>query len=299
MSIRIATFNCENLFARYRFREGVVPRLADGFTRNDLAFEIYDEEEKRVTGKAIRELDADVLCLQEVENLELLERFVSRYLAKLGYRHRLLIDSHDPRYIDVAVLSRVPFTYIGTHRDERNAKNTGWLFSRDCLEVDLRSDGKTLSLYANHLKSMMEGRSETRPRREAQAKRVAEIVDEWWKPDGYQGNFVVVGDLNDYPGAGTALGALLDHPALVNVLDRLPSNDRWTHYWASEGDYQQLDYLLVSKALAQANPAPPEVMRKGLPWRATRYQGQRFEEVGDSHPKASDHAPLVMQLELI
>ena len=65
MSVRLATFNVENLFSRYRFRSNVTPSL-DGFTRNDLAFDIYNDDEKRITAKAIRTVDADVICLQEV-----------------------------------------------------------------------------------------------------------------------------------------------------------------------------------------------------------------------------------------
>jgi endonuclease/exonuclease/phosphatase family metal-dependent hydrolase len=296
MTIRIATFNVENLFARYRFREDLGAQV--GFVRNDLAFDIYEDDEKRVTAKAIREVDADIICLQEGENLEVIERFNSRYLARLKYKHRLLIDSHDPRYIDVAVLSRYPFAFIGTHRDERNQANTAWLFSRDCLEVDVEANGKTLSLYVNHLKSMMGGRAATKARRLEQAKRVAKIVDTWWKPDKYKGNFIVLGDLNDYVDGDTALTPLVDHAQLVNVVDRLPADDRWTHYWAGGDQYRQLDYLLLSKTLADANAGAPQVMRKGLPFRADRYTGDRFDEVGETSPKASDHAPLYMDVAL-
>lgn len=277
MPVRIATFNAENLFARYRFRDNVAPSLADGFTRNDLAFRINDDDSKRITGRLIRDADVDILCLQEVESLGVLERFNSRYLGGMGYRHRLVIDSHDPRFIDVAVLSRHPFTHVATHRDERNGANSTWLFSRDCLEVDVTVDGTTLSLYVNHLKSMLGGRAQTQPRRLEQAQRVADIVDDWWADD-YQGSFVVLGDLNDYAGAGSGIDPLLNHPELRNVIDRRPANDRWTHYWARGNQYHQLDYLLLSDALAQANPGAPEILREGLPWRADRYTGPRLHD---------------------
>jgi len=69
MNIRVATFNVENLFARYRFREGFDPADGSGFGINNLAFNLYDDGAKSITGKAIREVGADVICLQEVENL--------------------------------------------------------------------------------------------------------------------------------------------------------------------------------------------------------------------------------------
>jgi endonuclease/exonuclease/phosphatase family metal-dependent hydrolase len=299
MPIRVATFNVENLFARYRFREGRETMAATGFGINDLAFDIYDEALKRVTAEAIQEVKADVICLQEVENLAVLERLNSMYLPSSKYKYRLLIDSHDPRFIDVAVLSKYPFLHINTHRDERT--KTTWLFSRDCLEVDVDVDGKILSLYVNHFKSMMEGRDETRDRRLEQTARVAEIVDARWKNLNYKGNFIVLGDFNDYDDPKTGVKPLLTHPGLENVVKRIPGGDdaQWTHYWAGGGEYRQLDYLLLSKALADTNPGPPTIMRKGMPWRAQKYTGPRFPDVGENDPKASDHAPVYMDLDLI
>lgn len=299
-TLRIATFNAENLFARYRFRKNFDPVGADGFTINDLAFEVFDEVEKRITARAIKEVDADVLCLQEVENLLVLDLFNSRYLAGQGYRHRLLIDGNDPRRIDVAVLSRFPFLNCRTHREERNADNTGALFSRDCLEVEIGIQGQSLTLYANHFKSMMEGRDETRERRLEQAQRVAALVDAAWQPGNYQGNFIVLGDFNDYVDPNTSLKPLVKHPHLVNGVDRLPQEDRWTHYFAGgkRGEKtKQLDYLLVGKALDERAGKPkPGIMRKGLPWRAEDYAGPRFDEVGENEPKASDHCPVYVDL---
>jgi predicted extracellular nuclease len=298
MSIRIATFNAENLFARYRFREGREALAPDGFTINDLAFSIYDEASKRLTAKAIKEVDADIICLQEVESLPVLEHFNSSYLGGMKYKHRILIDSHDPRFIDIAVLSRYPFSSLRTYRHERNKRNTAWLFSRDCLEVDINIDKKNLTLYANHFKSMMEGRDETKGKRMEQAQRVAEIVNERWKKAKYEGNFAILGDLNDYVDRDTSLTPLINHQGLVNVSERLPKGERWTHYWAGGNEYRQLDYMFLSKSLAELNRGEPEVMRKGLPYRAEKYSGERFDEVGENHPKASDHAPLFMDIGL-
>ncbi len=53
--------------------------------------------EKQITGRVIRELDADILCLVEVDDMAILERFNASYLAKLEYRYRILIDGTDPR----------------------------------------------------------------------------------------------------------------------------------------------------------------------------------------------------------
>ncbi len=301
-NVRLATFNVENLFARYRFESKLDPSL-DGFTINDLAFDIFNETEKQITGHVIRELDADILCLVEVENMAILERFNSSYLAKLKYRYRILIDGNDPRNIDVAVLSRHPVAGIHTNRHLRNATNTAPLFARDCLELDFSivvdgGETKRLTVLLNHFKSMMGGRKETQPRRREQVEKVIEIVDDRFGP-AYDGNFAVAGDFNDHMGGETALSGLVDHPQLVNGLDRSPEKERWTHYFAKGGDYSQLDYLLLGRPFDQraGNPVPT-TLRKGLPWRAERYVGPRYEEVGENEPKASDHVPLAVDIPL-
>lgn len=296
--MRLATFNCENLFARYKFRRNFDPTEADGFTINNLAFDIYDETEKQITAQAIREVDADVIALQEVENLPVLDRFNSQYLGGLRYRHRLLIDSHDPRGIDVAILSRFPIVSVRTYRHERNAANTASLFSRDCLEAEMDVAGKPLVIYVNHFKSMMGGRDATRDRRVEQAERVAAIIAARWAERHFEGNFVVMGDLNDYADANTSLSALFTHEGLVNVVTRLSANDQWTHYFAGGNEYRQLDYLFLSASLANLNPGAPDIMRRGLPFRAERYTGSRFPNVGEDNPKASDHAPVFIDLDL-
>jgi endonuclease/exonuclease/phosphatase family metal-dependent hydrolase len=303
-TVRIATFNVENLFARYRFRSGFEPSADDGFTINNLAFDIYNETEKQITARAIKAVNADIIVLQEVESLPVLDRFFSSYLGGTMYRHRLLIDGNDPRYIDVAVLSRFPITSAKTYRHLRTPAGNSDLFSRDCLEVDLEVNGRSLTLYANHLKSMMEGRAESAPRRQLQAETVAQIVDARWKPLQYQGNFIVLGDMNDYPAeqaadGHTSLKALLDHPELVNVLNRLDTSDQWTHYWAGGNEYHQIDFLLLSKTLAALNATvKPQVYRAGLPFRASRYGGERLDMVGEDNPKASDHCPVFMDIQL-
>ena len=297
-TLRIATFNVENLFARYNFRKNFTP-TADGFSINNLAFDLYDEDAKKLTAKVIKEMDADVVCLQEVENMEVLERFVSRYLGGKGYKHRMLIDSHEMRRMDVAVLSKLPIIATKTHRQERNRNNSSWLFSRDCLQVTVEKDGKFLTLFNNHFKSMMYGRDDTKPRRKEQVDRVAQIITDTYGDD-YDGNFVVMGDFNDYRDDNTSLSSLIDHSGLVDVTKGMSEDDKWTHYWAGGGEYKQIDFILLGKKLAEHNNGvKPQMMREGLPHRAEKYTGNRFDDVGENEPKASDHCGVFMDIKLI
>lgn len=295
--LRIGTLNVENLFARYNFRKALKPTDKDGFSVNEIAFDLYKEESRKITAALIKLMDADILALQEVENLHVLDRFNSKYLSRQGYKYRVLIDAFDRRKIDVALMSRYPIVHVRSYRHDRTENKRAWIFSRDCLEVDIDVDGVILRLYVNHFKSMIGGRRRTKAKRVRQVNRVAQIIDEAWADNDYTGNFIVLGDFNDYPGEGSALTALLEHSSLENIVNRLPEDERWTHYWAGGDEYSQLDYILVSKFLASKNTKlKPEIFRQGLPLRAEQYNGKRIKGVSENHPKASDHAGVVVEL---
>jgi hypothetical protein len=129
----------------------------------------------------------------------------------------------------VAVLSRFPISCIRTHKDERSKVDPRrYLFSRDCLEIDLEIDRVPLTVYINHLTSMSKGREQSFKKRDEQCRRIVEIIDSRWKSCDYKANFVVCGDLNDYADEQSALRPLLTHPHLENVINRLPKDDRWS-----------------------------------------------------------------------
>lgn len=302
-TFRLATFNAENLFARYRFRQAADPYADEtGFTINDVAFDIYDGVEKKITAEAIRSVNADIICLQEVESLPTLDRFKTQYLASMRprYHHRILIDGNDPRAIDVAVMARAPCEVVAlrTHRHERSSNHPGQpLFSRDCLEVDFRVGGRPFTVLVNHFKSMMEGRQQTRQRRLEQVKRVADLVKQEFE-DGSRGNFAVLGDFNDYFDNDTdsALGPLVGRQSelkLVDVVANLSPDEQWTHFYAKGNEKKQLDHILLPRSLGMLEP---EVMRRGLPYRAGDYD--QFEGVGENDPKASDHCPVFVDIPL-
>jgi endonuclease/exonuclease/phosphatase family metal-dependent hydrolase len=302
-TIRVATFNVENLFARWKFDKGVDPDEANqrGWIVEEAFFDELGKEDKSLTARAIKEIDADVLCFQEVENVETLKKFRTDFLGGISaYEYVAGVDGNDLRLIDVAVLSKRPITRIRTHQHLRNKAGVE-VFSRDCLEVDVDVDGTPVTLFANHFKSMINTREETRPKRELQAAEARKIIEGRFGPNPGSAKFIVLGDLNDYPEEDdqgkSGLTKLVEWDQVENVIDRITDpEDRWTHYWAKGNDYKQLDYLLLSKSLAEASDGLPEIMRKGAPKRATRYPGPHFDGVGHDRPKASDHCPMVMEI---
>ena len=310
--IRVATFNCENLFARYKFRSNVDPDKAikEGWETDKRKFHKFSGKYRKLTASVIKETKADVIALQEVENMAVLKKFRAKYLqGRKKYSHLLLIDGNDPRRIDVAVLSKYPLENIETHINEfHNGKP---VFSRDCLECDVVvSKTEKVRLYVNHFKSMMDpksrckGRSTTRARRKSQADNVKKIISR----SNVKGDFIILGDFNDYlkndSQGKSAISSLVNWNKVENVAKRLPPDERWTHYWKGSSScgisekYTQLDYILISQSLVKKNKkALPKIIRNGITTKAKKYLGKRFPEV-NRNVKASDHAPMVIELNL-
>jgi hypothetical protein len=75
--------------------------------------------------------------------------------------------------------------------------------------------------------------------------------------------------------------------------------EQWTHYYKKTKEPSQFDYLLLSPALAAANPkAKPVIDRKGLGTDIDYYQGPRYTPKLTGGQGASDHCPVFMTLEV-
>jgi endonuclease/exonuclease/phosphatase family metal-dependent hydrolase len=286
--------------------------VRDGWNTDDVFFTLFDDAGKKITAAAMKATNADVIALQEVENLDTLKRFRSTYLGGAkAYPYAVAIDGNDPRLIDVAVLSRLPIKDARSYQHLRSGNS--YIFSRDCLEVDVSVDDKSLTLFVNHLKSMLDqgdpknGRRSTRAKRELQARSVKEIIRARFGARASRKPWMVLGDLNDYvqtdETGASGIGDLVGWNAVENVVDRLPPDERWTYYFSDTsspepGSYHQLDYLLPSRALAERSQSVPAIIRKGLARHADHYTGPRFRGVGVDSPAASDHCPVVWELTL-
>lgn len=314
VSVRIATFNVENMFTRYLFARGVNRRQAGnhGFTAQDLRFRMADPVSKQLAAQVMMALRADVFALQEIESLDVLKLFRDRYLGgRESWPHGMVIDGNDQRRIDVGVLSRYPIVHARSWQHLTSGPNL--VFDRDCLEVDIDSPLGRLTLYVNHFKSMRapnrkrgSGRALTRRRRQLQAQTVRQIVTERFGPEPSDAPFIVLGDLNDFlhdnEDGACGIRDLAQWAAVENVVARLPEGERWTHHYSGRrhgrrSAYRQLDFLLPSAGMAARNPGLPEIERRGLPGRVKRYGGERFEGVGFDRPKASDHCPILFELQ--
>jgi endonuclease/exonuclease/phosphatase family metal-dependent hydrolase len=368
MRLRIATFNVENLASRQRFGPKERPDTGPALSLFDVpeaeAREVVqrsvavalEDDKRELSALAIAETDADILVLQEIDNLGVMQPFFANYvhrLSDLRYGHFRLIDGNDPRGIDVAFAARLnlfkdkrqvkarsyhekTFGEMGVFSEELTQfgiKQDDLIFNRDCLEVTLDLGTTELVLYICHFKAIADrddGRQYTRPIRQAEARAVRRIIKERFGEGWRNANWIIAGDLNDFierigPGGEViraepgGLDLLFDDFA-VNPVDRLPPEERWTFYFrqlplngrVAEEQHIQLDYILLSPALAAANPEPKiELIRRGLPYRVPldptnrdrsigylSTRGNRYPRVGWDRPKASDHCPLVVEIEV-
>ena len=95
MKIRFGIFNAENPFARFKFKgdytdEEIRDLVIEGWDVDATKMTEFSEDDRRITGQAIRAAKADVLALCEIDSLDTLKRFVAS--RQLDYKHRLLID---------------------------------------------------------------------------------------------------------------------------------------------------------------------------------------------------------------
>ncbi|MGH7003405.1 MAG: endonuclease/exonuclease/phosphatase family protein [Alphaproteobacteria bacterium] len=324
--LRLMTFNVENMLVRFEFDPETETSLAtlldaeEPAARAELvrtSWNILNDEMRVMTALAIRDARADLVCLQEVESMRGLRAFHDRYLRRmteLDYPHAMLIEGNDGRHIDVAAMSRFPFERVVTHQavtwsDFQLEKpkivetERDRVFKRDCLEVHVQAGERALPVFICHFKSMNPDRERTRPWRECEATAVRRIIERRFA-DPAEADWVIVGDLNDYTETdgvaddGHALAPLLDAGFAIDIVKRVTDpKERWTHFFPEGRAYRQLDYVLLSPALARKNAeAIPAIPRQGLPFRAERYRGPRYPRIGWDRPKASDHCPVVVDL---
>lgn len=343
-TVRICTFNVENLFMRYKifgYKPGgnakhpiLTPNELEqtgGFLPNQKwknSFKIFDQEEWRdLTANVIIHNDCtqipNILCLMEVENMDALRRFNQDYLRKRGkeYQYAYLIDSNDPRRIDVGVLSDYPINYLNTNMYARyngNISNRKYVFSRDCLELEFNlGSGKSLTIFVNHLKSKYSKTKKELEKgnqiRKSQAETIRSIVLEKFpksnvKTNFSNSNFVVLGDFNDVPSSPFLAPVL--NLGLTDTVSRLSPDKQWTYYHEQEHVVSQIDYILLSPNLAKNSTKKPHIERGGIERKRRKkmnlntkdgplvdFDFPRFESV-TYNLSASDHCPIFQELHI-
>ena len=304
--MRLTSFNVQNM----RLRGDRLDGARDRDMPEDLgpAAPLLDDYDRRLTAQVLAKADADVIALQEVFDQKTLDHFHETYLLPTGtapYPYRTCLPGNDGRGLDVALLSRIAPQSITSHAALTPAdlaltppagiNPRAPLFRRDCLEVTFEA----LTLYICHFKAPYPETAATWPIRNLEARAVRSLIEHRFDCP-QTANWLVLGDLNRPRSEDPDALQPLTEGFGIDLLNRLPRGARWSYHNAPENYTARPDALIASPALAAHNhDAIPRLIRSGLGYEATAYQGTRLPTVGTHRPHASDHAALVLDLETL
>ncbi len=280
--LRIATYNIENFYDRYDDPYTTKDSRVDQGTASKSARELW------ALAKVISSVNADIIALQEVENIGFLREFNKSYLKNLGYKNVVLIEGNSSksikgRGIDVAVLSRVPVLAATTYQHRNFIFEDGKKvnFSRDFLHVQLKCpEHPVIHLFTLHTISKSSG-AWTHYRRIAEAKAGATILEEQFSKDTNSW-IIVLGDFNDGE-KSKSVKTFLEIPKVPLVRIPLFDKKKKKYTWYGKGtgySSSTLDHILVSKPMSE------KINKK----KSGIFNDKNAE-------KASDHRPLFISLD--
>jgi len=152
----------------------------------------------------------DILGVCEVENEEVFESMVDKFLSDLDYEIAY-IESPDNRGIDNGLIFKADkFDLINMQADTVYLSD-GWP-TRLIFGVNLlTNDNKTLTVFVNHWPSRGGGQKESEPKRIEAALTLRNAVDRIFLTDE-NANIFIIGDFNDDPVDISLLEALKANP---------------------------------------------------------------------------------------
>jgi endonuclease/exonuclease/phosphatase family metal-dependent hydrolase len=287
-SVRIAAYNVLNLFDTHDDPALTGDQDDAGMTK--------PLHESVAVARAIRAIDADILCLQEVESLQALTEFRDTLLADMGYEHIVSLgEAGDDRGIENAVLSRFPIVHTqiwpgmelgGIHPDKYGTQENWFAgqpvaFRRSPLRVDVQIPGsdEPWTLFVVHHKS---GRF-SEYWREAEAKAVVGFMGEITRehPDR---PILVLGDFNAEPDAPSV------RQYVSSGLDDIFANRPKTDAIVTHESGRRIDLILANPA-AKAQLLADKAFVLGT---AARPAGVSFRDLPTMPGIASDHYPVVV-----
>ena len=296
-TVRVASYNVLNLFD-----EADDPSLEGEY--DDLAMRT-SRDRCRAIAEAIRALDADVLCLQEVESEEALRWFRDEFLGGMGYDHVASKDVGYYRGVEQSVLSRYPITGVTVWPEEdlsdMEAMKTGedWndegeapaRFQRSPLMVDVAVPGAKghdpyeITLVVVHHKS---GRH--RRQRESEALQLVQLLEARLEEEP-ELNLMVLGDFNAGPRDKSI--AVYQDAGFINAYGRRWKKDGDTrNLFRTHESNRVIDYLMLHPNLdVEAIDGTFQVV-------GTLHPGDKYDWRTDDPPAgyAADHYPLAIDI---
>jgi predicted extracellular nuclease len=262
----VATYNMYNLFDEFDDPD----KIDDPPSAEEVELQLTKH------ALAIHELlrEPDLIAVQEVENIEILERLANTEPIQ-GKYGAVLIEGPYERAVDVGLLYRLDRVQVisaearqtctdlddgygpGTDPNFPCPEGYNPLFSRPPLVVHLRTIvnswwcryryGTDLWLIINHFKSKSTYAptyADTEPRRIEQAKWVNHLVKEIQHCNRHA-KVMVLGDFNSF--ANEAPIKILQHGGQKNLIYAVRKSSRYTYIY--RGVYEVLDHMFVSQSL--------------------------------------------------
>ena len=240
---------------------------------------------------------ADIIAIQEVENLGILERLRTEFLGELGYEPAVLIEGTDVRGIDVAFLSKFPLVGdpvlhpFDVPEFPDRAGDT-----RGVLQADFAlPDGSILTGFAVHFPAPYH----PTPMRVAAYEHLNGLRD------ALPGDHLAfaAGDFNTTSTEDEREGLLdsLVRPDWTVAHDLGCGEDcRGTYYYAPDDNWSFLDMILFSPARGKKTTsgirADSVAIANGLPAQVTP-QGTPRRHDSAARTGVSDHWPIIATIE--
>lgn len=257
------------------------------------------EHKLTVLAATIRQVPggADIITLQEVENVAILERLRSEHLADLGYLPPILIEGSDLRGIDVAILSRLPLAEPATLHPlrlpefpEREGDTRGVLQASFALP-----DGDRLTAFSVHFPAPFHPTE----MRISAYEHLTSLLDAL--PDNHHA--FAAGDFNTTSAEDAEKGMLdrFARPHWTLAHDIGCDDCQGSYYYAVDQTWSFLDMILFAPARGGKTTAQ---IRGDSVVIANAFRAQRTESgtpqryLSDNRVGVSDHWPMVATIEI-
>lgn len=229
--IKIMNWNLHNFFDT----EEVAGGEDDSISQSE-----YTEKLNAVV-TTIEALAPDVIVFCEVENEGILDD-INAALDN-AYPESHISQGNDPRGIDIAALSKIPFTNVVSHLDEtfvvEGTAAPEFEFTRDLLEYHFDVGAQKVVLLGVHYKA--KGPPDNPDKRLAEAQRTRAVADELTAADPSLG-VLILGDYNDLPDSPPLDAVTGSDPVYVDAASFVAEPDRWSFDF--EGSLELIDHQI-------------------------------------------------------
>lgn len=281
IGVKFTTYNVENLFDEIDdpFKDDGPPK---------------PKKEKIALANVLKNLDSDVIALQEVENKEIVEEVLA--LAGIKDRYNVIVGKSDGRGIACALL--VDKKYPVKKYSINEGENT---FYRPPVEAVIElAPGFELKVFSVHFKAKMDPHSQEQRKKEA--KRVIELAKKEGIPT------IIMGDFNDIPNSEVSKLFELNNFIDVRKIDKLSKDtDIPTHFGKEylsfsqeEDNHLELDLELDKES--KGKPSIVDYIRVSYNLKNYVIQGSFDVLEKNENPNvvlASDHRPVSVGFNIV